>query len=197
MGVIPRPAPAETAERELGRDYERLKPEVLRTVRSKLRAVGIGFDDADMEGFYNLAWHAVYVKLQAGEDILNRTGLLVSIVHRRALDEHRALQPGRRATPEELERSSVDPDFAARLDDEVRVRRLIEAMRDGLNRRERQAAALCYLHDYSRASAAKTMGISPRRMEKLMDGVSKKFSVLSRDVARGDWCEGRRSLIKA
>lgn len=69
-------------------------------------------------------------------------------------------------------------------------------MRERLSGRELQAATLCYLHQRSRPEAAEIMGLSPRRMEKIMDRVSKRFGALVRDV-QGDWCATQDSLIKA
>jgi hypothetical protein len=70
-------------------------------------------------------------------------------------------------------------------------------MREKLHGREREAAALCYVQDYSRPEAAQAMGIKPRRMEKLMDGVSKKVGAFVGDIERDEWCDARHSMIKA
>jgi DNA-directed RNA polymerase specialized sigma24 family protein len=191
-------APARAgADTVLERDYERLKPEILRTVRGKLAARGIRFDNADLEAFYNQAWHGIHVKLAAGEEVDNLAGLLVTISQRRALDEYRAMHTERRADPAELGTVRVDLDLAARVDDQTRLRQFIEGMRERLDQREREAAVLCYVQDYSRGEAALALGIKPRRMEKIMDGVSKKVGLFVRDIERDEWCESRRSLIKA
>ena len=58
-------------------------------------------------------------------------------------------------------------------------------MRERLSERERQAAALCYLHGYSRPEAAEALGLAPKRMEKLMDGVSSKLGALDDRDRRG------------
>jgi hypothetical protein len=70
-------------------------------------------------------------------------------------------------------------------------------MREQLDRREREAAALCYVQDYTRPEAAAAMGLKPRRMEKLMDGVSKKVGAFVGDIARDEFCDARHSMIKA
>jgi DNA-directed RNA polymerase specialized sigma24 family protein len=190
-------SPPQQADTVLARDYERLKPDILRTVRSKLAASGVRFDDSDLDGFYNQAWHGVHTKLAEGERVENVNGLLVTITQRRALDEFRALRAESRVDADALLGHGVDPDFASQVDDHTRLRQFIEGMRERLNGREREAAALCYVQDYSRPEAAQAMGIKPRRMEKIMDGVSKKVGAFVGDIERDEWCDARHSMIKA
>ena len=189
--------PPQQADTVLARDYERLKPDILRTVRGKLAASGVRFDDSDLDGFYNQAWHGVHTKLAEGERVENVNGLLVTITQRRALDEFRALRAESRVDAEALLGHGIDPDLASQVDDHTRLRQFIEGMRERLNGREREAAALCYVQDYSRPEAAQAMGIKPRRMEKIMDGVSKKVGAFVGDIERDEWCDARHSMIKA
>jgi len=190
-------APSQQADTVLARDYERLKPDILRTVRGKLASSGVRFDDLDLDAFYNQAWHGVHTKLAEGERIENVSGLLVTIAQRRALDEFRALRMESRVDADLLDGQRVDLDLAAAVDDHMRLRYFIEGMREKLQGREREAAALCYVQDYSRPEAAQAMGIKPRRMEKLMDGVSKKVGAFVGDIQRDEWCDARHSMIKA
>jgi DNA-directed RNA polymerase specialized sigma24 family protein len=190
-------APGTQADSVLARDYERLKPDILRTVRGKLASSGVRFDDADLDAFYNQAWHGVHTKLAEGERVENVNGLLVTIAQRRALDEFRALRLESRVDADALDGQRVDLDLASVLDDHIRLRRFVEGMRERLSGREREAAALCYVQDYSRPEAAQAMGIKPRRMEKIMDGVSKKVGAFVGDIERDEWCDARHSLIKA
>jgi DNA-directed RNA polymerase specialized sigma24 family protein len=194
MTTVTAPQQADTV---LARDYERLKPDILRTVRGKLASSGVRFDDADLDAFYNQAWHGVHAKLAEGERVENVNGLLVTIAQRRALDEFRALRLESRDGSDALEGQRVDLDLASQVDDHIRLRRFVEGMRERLSGRERQAAALCYVQDYSRGEAARAMGVKPRRMEKIMDGVSKKVGAFVGDIERDEWCDARRSLIKA
>jgi DNA-directed RNA polymerase specialized sigma24 family protein len=190
-------APSQQADTVLARDYERLKPDILRTVRGKLASSGVRFDDLDLDAFYNQAWHGVHTKLAEGERVENVSGLLVTIAQRRALDEFRALRMEARVDADLLDGQRVDLDLAATVDDHMRLRYFIEGMREKLHGREREAAALCYVQDYSRPEAAQAMGIKPRRMEKLMDGVSKKVGAFVGDIQRDEWCDARHSMIKA
>src|SRR5690606_31025757 len=122
---------------------------------------------------YNEAWHQLYMRLAGGGSVENRKGLLVTIAHRRALNEHRALRRSRHADPDELGEVGVEAEFEAQLDHEAELRRLIAGMRERLDARERQAAALCYLYEYTRPEAAEAIGVSAKRMEKIMDRVSR------------------------
>ena len=89
------------------------------------------------------------------------------------------------------------PGQRVRLDDRRRMTSLMEGMRERLSERECQAAALCYLHGYSRPEAAEALGVPPKRMEKLMDGVSQKLGGLAEEIDAGTWCENHASLMKA
>lgn len=185
------------ADALLEREYDELKPEIVGTVAGKLAAAGVRLDDADLDAAYNQAWHALHTKLADGETVDNHRGLLVSIAHRRALDEHRALHPSRRADPEQLETLTREHDVDGRLDDETRLRQFVGGLRERLDRRELQAAALCYVYEYSRPEAARLIGVAPKRMEKIMDAVSRKLAPMIGEIRAGAWCEQHHSLVKA
>ncbi|MBB4663763.1 sigma-70 family RNA polymerase sigma factor [Conexibacter arvalis] len=185
------------ADALLEREYAELKPEIVATVAAKLAAANVRLDAADLDAAYNQAWHALHTKLADGEAVDNHKGLLVSIAHRRALDEHRAIHPSRRADPEQLDELSGEPDVDQRLDDEMRLRQFIAGLRERLDRRELQAAALCYVYEYSRPEAARLIGVAPKRMEKIMDAVSRKLAPVIGEIRAGAWCEEHHSLVKA
>ncbi|MDO8189604.1 hypothetical protein Q7L71_28665, partial [Conexibacter sp. CPCC 205706] len=185
------------ADALLAREYEALKPEVVRTVGAKLAASGVRLPEADLDAVYNLAWHALHTKLAAGEEVGNRAGLLVAIAHRRALDEHRASHPSRRADAAELDELPREDAVAERLDDVTELRQFVAGLRERLDRRELEAAALCYVYEYTRPEAAAAIGVKPKRMEKIMDAVSKKITPLLGEIRAGAWCEQHRSLMTA
>lgn len=195
MSVLTRESDA--AERLVAAEYERLKPEVLRTVAAKLASAGVRLPELDLEAIYNEAWHALYVKLRAGEDVASHVALLVTIAHRRALNEHRALHLRRWADPAELEGVGHEPELDARVDERRRLRLLVEGLRARFDQRQRQAAALCYLYDYSRPEAARALGVTPRRMEKIMDAVAKQMRELLGATEAGDRCAEQASLMRA
>ena len=185
------------ADEALARSYEALRREVLAGVRARLARRGVVLPDADLDAFYNQAWQGLYDQLVAGREVRNPAGFLVVVCERRAVDELRRLHGDRRADGEEAAALGHDEDHAARMDDRARLRQFVEGMRDRLTARECQAAALCYLHDFSRAEAAALLGVEPRRMEKIMDGVSKKVGAFVRAIEAGRWCEERGSLMRA
>lgn len=192
-----RGAGARRVETEVERDYARLKPEILRTVRGKLAAAGAPIDDSDLDASYNQAWHALYAELRAGVEIANRKGFLVQLTYRRAVDELRAARRARPAGAGEPDEAGADPDLDGLLDDRIRLRQLVQGLRERLGGRELRAAALCYVHGYSRPEAAQALGVGRRRMEKIMDSASKEVTALVGELRSGEWCESRRSLIGA
>ena len=78
------------------------------------------------------------------------------------------------------------------MDDATKLRQFVEGLRDRLTVRECQAATLCYLHDYTRPEAAVLLGVEPKRMDKIMDGVSKKVGEFVRAIEAGRVVPGAR-----
>jgi len=185
------------AQQALQRDYHALRHKVLAGVRGKLVRGGVHYDDADLEAFYNQAWHGVYGQLLEGVEVRNVAGLLHRATYCRALDDYRKLHVDQRADGTDGAEVGGHSDEAERLDDERKLREFVEGLKDRLSPRECEAATLCYLLGFSRSEAAERMGVEPKRMEKIMDAVSKKVGEFVRDIERGGWCEARGSLIRA
>lgn len=184
-------------DRVITDEYERYKAEVLRTVGSKLGAAGVKLSQTDLEASYNEAWHAVYMKMAAGDEIENRVGFLVTVTHRRALSEYRASKAGLRADESELSTLGVEEDLDARMDAEIKIRHVVEGLRAGLSEREFEAATLCHLHGYTRPEAARAIGVKPKRMEKIMDGASSRIATVVERVQKGEHCDAMSSQIRA
>jgi DNA-directed RNA polymerase specialized sigma24 family protein len=183
------------ADEVIGAEYDAFKDEVTRTVAGKLSASKIRFADLDMDGFYNQAWYGLYTKLQDGQQIENRKGLLIQMTYRRAIDEYRTLHPDRQADPVVLETLGVDNPIEETIDQQQEFRHFVEGMRSELNQRELQAATLCYVYGMSRPEAAEQVGVRPKRMEKIMDEVSRKLRPVLASIKEGTWCEDRAVLI--
>lgn len=204
------------AERLLRSEFEGLRGQVLGPVRRKLAAANVALAEADLEACYAQAWQGLYATVLAGEQIDNPAGWLVTAAFRRAIDEHQARsRQGGSATdaPEPIPAVGSDPieavgsgerDFAAALDDRMRLRQLLQGISGQMSERERQAVALCCLQGLSRAQAASRMGIGARRMERLMDGrghgkpgATAKLGALVETIAAGRFCEQQASLMRA
>ena len=97
---------ASNAERVLQSEYEQLRRPTVTALRSRLAAQRIRFDDADLDAFYNQAWHGLYDQLVRGEQVDNHAGFLVQVAYRRSIDELRRQHPDQIA-------DDVDPDAAA------------------------------------------------------------------------------------
>jgi DNA-directed RNA polymerase specialized sigma24 family protein len=195
------------AERLLRSEFDGLRSNVLAVVAKRLALSGTRLAYADLEACYAQAWQGLYSAILEGEQIENPTGWLVLVTFRRALDEHRSrtgLKGELGVALDAGEAAFEEPDLAGELDDRVRLRQVLEALRGRLSDRECQAAALCYVQGLSRSEAASCMGISEGRMRKLMDGkgpgrpgVSSKVFELLGTIQNGDWCEEQASLMRA
>ncbi len=210
------------AERLLQEQFESLRSGVTRRVASRLRVAGVHLDADDLDACYSAAWHGLYAAMLDGQQIDSPAAWLTLVMHRRAIDEHRARRRIECAALEDRDDASgagsdavshafaaaaltaaQRRDLASDLDDRLRIGQLLEALRARLSSREREAAALCYLHGLSRTDAAAQMGISESRMRKLMDGhgrarpgVSAKLGALVETIAAGRWCEEQGSLMR-
>jgi RNA polymerase sigma factor (sigma-70 family) len=202
------------AERLLRQEFEALRGRVIATVRGRLGASGARLDSSDLDACYAQAWQGLYAAVLDGQEIANPTGWLTLVTFRRAIEElraHRLLERGGRGhasgTSDTAGVPATDgaeePDFAAQLDDRVKLRQLFEGLRGRLSAREREAAAFCYLQGLSRSEAAARMGISEARMRKLMDGqgagrpgVAGKVGRLAETIRDGGWCEEQGSLMR-
>ncbi len=195
------------ADRLLRRDFGALAPEVLAHARRRLVALGVRIDDADLQSCYAQAWQGLYATVLAGEAVATPTGWLVTVTVRRAIDEQR--RSGSSRTPwGSLVSGGPDvaahqPDPGQHVDDVDRLREVFEALRGRLSRRECEAASLCYLQGLSRAEAARQMGLSRRRMDKLMDGtgtgspgVAARVGELLAVIRSGRWCDEQASLMR-
>jgi DNA-directed RNA polymerase specialized sigma24 family protein len=209
------------AERLLRQEFDALRAGVLSGTRGRLRAAGVRLDASDLDACYSQAWHGLYTAVLDGEEILNVAGWLALVTYRRAIEEHRGRArvrcagddldafPGARGGLSSSVASggetaaSRERDFAAELDDRIRLRQLFEGLRGRLSVREQEAASLCYLQGLSRSEAALRMGVSDARMRKLMEGrgagspgVAGKVGALVETIRAGSWCEEQGSLMR-
>jgi RNA polymerase sigma factor (sigma-70 family) len=210
------------AERLLREEFESLRAGVTRRVGARLRVAGIHLDANDLDACYAIAWHGLYAATLDGQQIESPAAWLTLVTHRRAIDEHRArgwvecapfddrdemtgagLGAASRAFAAAALTAAQRRDLATDLDDRIKLGQLLEALQARLSAREREAAALCYLHGLSRADAAAQMGISESRMRKLMEGrgsarpgVCAKLGKLAETIAAGRWCEEQGSLMR-
>jgi RNA polymerase sigma factor (sigma-70 family) len=188
------------AERLLQAEFSQLQARVVGIVARRVGAAGGGLDEADLEAAYALAWQGLYARVLAGEEVENPIGWLILATHRRAIDEQRSRRRAERGIDQP---PPPEPDLAARLDDRDRLRELFEGLRSQLGRQERQAAVLCYVHGLTRSEAASRMGISERRMKRLMEGrgpgrpgLAEKLGALAASIVEGRWCEQQGSLMR-
>ena len=182
------------AESFLADEYEGSKGEVQRTVAAKL---GDAAAAIDLDGAYNEAWHALYLRLKSGDTVDNHKAFLVTVAYRRALSERRAGRLEQATDAEELVAVGVEQDIDARLDAEMQLRHFTQGLRAQLDDRELQAAALTHIYGMSRPEAAKLIGIAPRRMEKLMDRASKRINAVIGAVRPGELCDEFDSMVRA
>jgi len=176
----------EQADRVSNEHYGSLESEVVAVVRRRLLARKMHLDQADLEGAYCQAWHGVCEEIKRGTKIGNLTGMLVEITWRRAVDAYRESRPAQRADVD-IDTHGVEADLDQQLDDQEKLQRFIKRLKGRLSQQECQAVGLCLIHGYTRPEARKLLGIKDEaRMQKLMDGATKKIGVIVASIsARG------------
>jgi len=167
-------------------NYELRKEEILRAVAGRLRSEGAtSIVQQDLEDAYSQGWHGVWRHLERGRPVDPLGGLLYTITLRRALDIHRQRREATLIDPD-LERYGAEPDLAGQVDDQDKLKRLLERLRKRLSDKERRAVALCLLHGYTRPEAADLLGVDRVVFERTMDGATKKMSgIVAAIQARG------------
>jgi RNA polymerase sigma factor (sigma-70 family) len=167
-------------------NYEALKEEVLRAVAGRLRAEGArSIVRPDLEDAYNQGWHGVCRHIEQGKPLTSLDGLLYTITLRRALDIYRQRRDAT-LIDTDLERHGAAPDLAEQIDDQQKLNRLLERLKNRLSDKERRAVTLCVLHGYTRPEAADLLGVDRVVFERIMDGATKKMSgIVAAIQARG------------
>ena len=194
-------------------NIERLWPQVRAVARSMLKAHGVRVADDDLRSAYNLAWHALNTRLLAGETIETLPAFLAKVTYWRTLSDVRSQHRDRVELVDSTEpnnalerHAATVEDAAERVDNLAALRAMAEALADRVlfaSERERQLATLIVVHEYTRREAAARLGLSPQRVEKLMDGgpdepgLARKLAALKQLIRQGRWCESRRSLMVA
>lgn len=186
-----------SADEVVKRDYERLRRVVFSGMRSRLRQYGLRYDDLDLQGFYNAAWYALHERLSAGEDIRNPEGFLIRVACRRAIDDARHLRGLERDASAELDEQATEYDIDEELDRRTLMRHFREGLKEKLTERQCQAATLCLIIGYTRPKAAEMLGISPKRMERIMDDAQRKISAFAPSITDGAWCKDHESVMRA
>jgi len=191
-------SPTQRAEAVANANLRTLERPVLRAVENRLRSENITLADPDLQAAYNQAWHGVYQAIAQGRQVENLTGLLIDITYKRSVDIYRQRHEAMHGEAD-LENHAVDVDLAERLDDQRKIDRLIERLKDRLNSNERNAVTLCVLHGYKRGEAAARLGIEETAFQKIMDSATKKIAVIVTGMqARGcggeEWARALRAF---
>lgn len=204
------------ARDRIERDYRAMKADVLRTVRSILLSRhNLRLSEDDLDACYNAAWQTLYESLRKGveleqpggnlvkaadlgpADLRNEGGFLVTVCLRRAIDEVRRTQPGRRVDALEVEDRGVEIDLATALDNRRILREFVAGLREKLTDRECQVATLCWIEGYTRPEAADILRLPESRVQKIMDAATPKIAEFTQTIQEGSWCEEHASMMRA
>lgn len=181
------------------REYARLQKRVVGLLRKRMREAGVHYDELDLQGFYNHAFHQLVAALKAGKKIDTIDGFVITAATRRAIEEARVRRPRLQADEPDIGETGRDSDFAAELDTKRALQEWRQTVHQNLTEREAKAVVMCDIQGFSRPEAAQLLGETPKRMEKIMDGAKKKLGAFYPDIEAGSLCERpeMRSLMRA
>jgi DNA-directed RNA polymerase specialized sigma24 family protein len=195
--------PAEQAKAIADEHLFALLDDVVRITESRLTGRHIDLDRKDVEAAYNLAWAGVCQRIAQGGKVENLTGLLVDITYKRSLDiyrqRHEAMHTDDGLSDDVLESHAASSDLTEEVDDRGRLMGLFERLKERLNTNERKAITLCILHGYSRAEAAKVLGIPEPTFQRIIDAAWKKVAQVAAYLdgpgcGDGEWARALRSF---
>jgi DNA-directed RNA polymerase specialized sigma24 family protein len=189
--------PQQQADALANANLKQLESLVLSAVQGKLHAGKIRLDTRDVEAAYNLAWHGVCQHVVQGREVTNLTGLLIKITHERSIDIYRRRHEAQHSDAD-LQERGAEVDLAERLDDQLKLQRLIARLKQRLNENERKGVTLCLLHGFRRPEAADMLGIEQAAFQRIMDGATKKLAgVVAGIDARGCGGEEWARLLRS
>jgi DNA-directed RNA polymerase specialized sigma24 family protein len=175
-----------------------LMERVSNTAHRKLRGQHLPIDRSDAEAFCSQAWEELHKKAARGEPIFCAESYLVFIARRRAIEELRRNGPARRfAIDVDHLPMNEAADWATEMDNRVRIRAYLEAMREYLSGVELAAVGLCHVGGLSRPRAAVILGVSDRRIQKLMDSATSKLAGPVELIKKDEWCSYQMSKVRA
>ena len=211
-------------ERLADEQYDRVRTDVLGGVTGRLFRKRVDPAPLDIEDRYQDAW-ADLVEHGGSEEIKDLSAFIAVLTYNGAISEsrrpdnrrrvaasldellaeierHRPGLPGnRQGLAKELERSNGEPWIDADDGDQATERRALNQWRTSvrlrLTRREQQAIVRCHLLDYSRADAARELGISEKRLDKVIGEANEKLAGELSAIENGEWCEQHQSLMRA
>jgi DNA-directed RNA polymerase specialized sigma24 family protein len=177
---------------------------VVRRVRTKLDRSRLHLADQDLDACYNEAWRALCERVSAGgakpESLV---GWLIEVTYCRAIDELRKLRPGRFAPLDEESQSQADDDLAERADDRWTLDLLFDVARHGFSPLHARIIVLTCVFGLPRAQVAEHVGVSLKRLHKILDGhkgkegLRRKLERCIDVIAAGRCCEQYSSAMIA
>lgn len=186
-------------EQLVGEHYEASKERVLGIVAARLNSHGAWkVDRLDLEAAYTGAWHNLWRHKAKDGPITDLDGLLITATYRLACNTHRDSKDSRRVALEIEKLPNRAIDLADATGDRLLLQELITRLARRLNAKELHGVVLCLLYGYSRAEAARALGLREPAFQKVMDRANLKMkSVIAGLRPRGcdeaEWAEAVRS----
>jgi len=178
---------------EVERDYVAHRGTVLAMLRADFRRL------PDHEEIYQEAWTETLEIRARGETVANTAGLLRTIAWRRARDRARksvpySLDPSSSIFESQHDDSSPPEEQAQLRLDAAAIRQII----DSLDPRHAAVLKLRFDHHLDATEIQRRLGVSPKRLEKLVTEAYKRVQAqLGSDASSGDspWARRQRSLL--
>jgi RNA polymerase sigma factor (sigma-70 family) len=190
----------DSGRRDLRRqDGDAHRTEVLRNLRARFRPPP---SEATLDDAYQEAWVALLQFRRAGQEPHNVGGWLFRVAERHVIGEFR--RACRRSTTPLDDVDAVSScDLVEDVHERWNRRLTVDCLRRHFDPVEQQVLLLTYGVGWSRARVAEELGVSPKRLKKLLDGHDKRDGLRNRAephlraLVDGRLCETYESLIAA
>lgn len=204
--------PADQATHLAQQHYDALRVGVIATAEWLLRRKGCELAHLDIDQAYNEAWIALTEAVEDGKAPAafvasdappkQLRSWLVTVTFRRAIDFIRASHPERYVELAKADAHAGQP-LTARVESRETLEQVLEVLTHRFSGRDARILVLLRFLGVPRREVAERFGLSPKRLNKVLDGNKGKAGLLEQMdvyvtlISTGQWCDEQASLLAA
>jgi DNA-directed RNA polymerase specialized sigma24 family protein len=157
--------------------YAKLQASVACYVRRRLGHAAVHFPEHELEASYNMAWDALMERVAQGKTPECFDGWLCVVTYRRAVDYLRRRQIHREFPLATVDRVATSDDPYELAASGESVRQCLQGIERRFGERGTRIVAYLWLGDLTHAAAAERVGVSTKRLRKILYGHGRKIGL--------------------